>query len=282
MVIRSHLKTKNWLDAADPKPAADQPAHPPAVDSRATAAPGNEMALQRLDTIKPGSVVLIESWDGSHSEKFFVRNSTRSGANHSIQLARGPVADHETGAASEAEDPDYYDVLQIGRQAETETIYRVYRIMAARFHPDNPETGDVDKFLLLKRAYEALSDPDRRAEYDARHQKKADGPMPVFELKDFVNGVEAEANRRLGVLCLLYNQRRQDADHPQVSLLDLENRMSFPREYLNFTMWYLRAKDFVLAADNADFTLTAAGAEYLEANVGKSEILGKILFPSHK
>ena len=44
--------------------------------------------------------------------------------------------------------------------------------------------------------------------------------MAIFELKDFVTGLEAEANRRLGVLSLLYNQRRMDPDHPGVSLLD--------------------------------------------------------------
>ena len=103
--------------------------------------------------------------------------------------------------------------------------------------------------------------------------------MPIFELKDFVTGVEAESNRRLGVLSLLYNQRRIDPEHPAVSLLDLEKRMGFPREYLNFTMWYLRAKQFVMAADNADYALTAAGVDHVEANAAQSEILAKLLNP---
>jgi curved DNA-binding protein CbpA len=183
-------------------------------------------------------------------------------------------------AAAEEEEPDYYDILQIGPQAEAETIHRVYRIMAARFHPDNPETGDIDKFLLLKRAYEVLSDPVRRGEYDARRQEQNAEPMSIFELKDFVTGVEAEANRRLGVLSLLYNQRRQDPDHPGISLLDLERRMGFPREYLSFTMWYLRSKEFVTMADNSDYALTAPGADFAEANISKSEILSRFLLAS--
>jgi hypothetical protein len=89
--------------------------------------------------------------------------------------------------------------------------------------------------------------------------------------------VEAESNRRLGILCLLYNQRRTDPDHPGVSLLDLEKRMGFPREYLSFTMWYLRAKDFATAADNSDYTITAAGADYLESNTPQNEILTKLI-----
>jgi|CZKN01.1.fsa_nt_gi hypothetical protein len=245
------------------------------------AVPGSEVALQRLDTIRPGTVVLIESQDGSHSEEYCVRQSTRNGTTQSIRLVRSPSTDNAAGAEPVAEEPNYYDVLQIGVKAEAETIYRVYRIMAARFHPDNPKTGDVEKFLLLKAAYEVLSDPARRSEYDSRREKQDAEPMPIFELKDFVTGVESEANRRLGVLSLLYNQRRQDPERPAVSLLHLEHLMAFPREYLNFTMWFLRAKGYVTAADNADYTISASGAEFVEANVDKSEVLAQLLFPHH-
>jgi len=239
----------------------------------------NEMALQRIEPIRPGTIVLIESQDGSRTEKYFVRQSSRNGATHSIRVSRTPVPTGE--AEPPVEEPDYYDILQIGPQAEAETVYRVYRIMAARFHPDNPKTGDVEKFLQLKAAYEVLSDPVRRGEYDARRQKQEAEPIPAFELKDFVSGVEAEANRRLGALALLYTQRRQDPDHPAVSLLYLEQRMALPREYLSFTTWYLRSKGYVSAADNQDYTITAEGAEFVEANIGKSEILEELLFPGH-
>jgi len=245
----------------------------------AAAASGNEMALQRIEPIRPGTIVLIESHDGARTEKYFVRQSSRNGATQSIRLVRTPVVTGET--EPEVEEPDYYDILQIGPQAEPETVYRVYRIMAARFHPDNPKTGDVEKFLQLKAAYEVLSDPVRRSDYDARRKKQEAEPIPAFELKDFVSGVEAEANRRLGVLALLYTQRRQDPDHPAVSLLYLEQRMALPREYLSFTTWYLRSKGYVSAADNQDYTITAEGAEFVEANIGKSELLEELLFPGH-
>jgi curved DNA-binding protein CbpA len=146
-----------------------------------------------------------------------------------------------------------------------------------RFHPDNPETGNIETFLQLKRAYEVLSDPEKRTIYDARRDSEKSGPLPVFELRDFVDGVQGEVNRRLGVLCLLYNRRRTDPDHPGISLLDLENRMGFPREYLSFTMWYLRSKNFVTLADNSDYALTAAGADYVESNTTESEPLSKLI-----
>ena len=66
---------------------------------------------------------------------------------------------------------DYYEFLQISPNAEPNTVSRVYRFLAARFHPDIPETGDAEKFVLLKQAYDVLSDPERRAEYDATYKK---------------------------------------------------------------------------------------------------------------
>ncbi|HVZ82912.1 MAG TPA: DnaJ domain-containing protein, partial [Terracidiphilus sp.] len=65
---------------------------------------------------------------------------------------------------------DYYEFLQISPNAEIDTIHRVYRYLAARYHPDNPASADPEKFALLRMAYEVLSDPARRAEYDATYQ----------------------------------------------------------------------------------------------------------------
>ena len=68
---------------------------------------------------------------------------------------------------------DYYEVLQLSAHADAETISRVYRMLAARFHPDNAETGNSEKFIQLCEAHQILSDPEKRARYDARHQTAA-------------------------------------------------------------------------------------------------------------
>jgi DnaJ-class molecular chaperone len=67
---------------------------------------------------------------------------------------------------------DYYELLQISVNADSETIHRVYRIQAQRFHPDNQETGDVKKFRAIVDAYAVLSDPEKRAQYDVFHQQQ--------------------------------------------------------------------------------------------------------------
>jgi curved DNA-binding protein CbpA len=172
---------------------------------------------------------------------------------------------------------DFYEVLQVSQNAEPETIHRVYRIMAARFHPDNPQTGDSERFLLLNDAYEVLSDADKRASYDAARRVGECQPLPAFELKEFVDGIEGEQNRRLGILCLLYNRRRSDMEHPGLSLLDLERLMSFPREYISFAVWYLRDRGFVQMGDNSDYVLTAAGADHVETNSPRNAVFHKLL-----
>ena len=170
---------------------------------------------------------------------------------------------------------DYYEFLQISHHAELATIHRVYRFLASRFHPDNPETGDAEKFVLLKHAFDVLSDPERRAEYDATRQ--VEEPVPMSASIDFMDGIEGELNRRLALLALLYLKRRTNPDAPEVSLAEVELRMGFPRDYLDFTTWYLRSKKYITKADNSDFTLTALGVDFVESNYENIPVLNRLL-----
>ena len=172
---------------------------------------------------------------------------------------------------------DYYEFLQISPNAEPATIQRVYRFLAGRLHPDNPETGDAEKFLLLKQAYDLLSDPDRRAEYDSAYKSQPVQSTPLSETIDFMDDIEGELNRRVAVLAVLYIQRRTNPYAPEVSLADVEARMGFPRDYLQFTMWYLRSKNYIMQADNADFTLTATGVDFVESNRDNVPVLDRLL-----
>ena len=172
---------------------------------------------------------------------------------------------------------DYYEVLQISRNADPETIHRVYRIMVSRFHPDNPRTGDPERFQLLRRAYHVLSDGERRAEYDRTFSWVETRTLPIFELKEFVDNIDGEKHRRLGILSLLYHRRRINEQQPGVSVLDLEQRMGIPREHLNFTLWYLKAKQYVRFEDNSDFALTVEGVDYLESHSLQNTIVRELL-----
>lgn len=62
----------------------------------------------------------------------------------------------------------HYDTLGLGREATPEEIKRAFRSLARRLHPDVAHDADsTSKFLEVKEAYEVLSDPERRRDYDA-------------------------------------------------------------------------------------------------------------------
>jgi len=63
---------------------------------------------------------------------------------------------------------DYYEVLEINRNASQEEIKKAYRKMALKYHPDkNPNNKQAEeKFKEAAEAYEILSDPQKKARYD--------------------------------------------------------------------------------------------------------------------
>lgn len=172
---------------------------------------------------------------------------------------------------------DYYEMLQVSPNAEQETIQRVFRMLAARYHPDNPHTGSATMFLRLNEAYRILGEPKGRLAYDMEYQLRRTEPMGVFHLAEFAGGIDGEENRRLGILCLLYKQRRTNPDHAGMSILDLENLMSIPREHLMFSLWYLKEKNLVRMDEGSDYVMTAEGADKVEATLPSHTILYNLL-----
>lgn len=64
---------------------------------------------------------------------------------------------------------DYYEVLGVARDADPKTIKNAFRKLAMKYHPDHNKAPDAEeKFKEIAEAYAVLSDPDKRAKYDAR------------------------------------------------------------------------------------------------------------------
>jgi curved DNA-binding protein len=162
---------------------------------------------------------------------------------------------------------DYYEVLQISPNAEPDTVHRVYRLLAQRFHPDNKQTGSETRFRHISEAYSVLSDAAKRAKYDVTYNaRRQDRLRLVANATQDENDFDAEQLVRLAVLEVLYTRRRTDPGEPGVFILDIEKLLGRPREHLQFTVWYLAQKEFLRTSDDSRLTITAGGVEHLEAN----------------
>jgi curved DNA-binding protein CbpA len=159
---------------------------------------------------------------------------------------------------------DYYDALQLSPMADQDTIHRVFRILAQRYHPDNQETGNEEQFKNLLAAYQVLSNPEQRAAYDARRLSADPGRWRIFSSFKATQGVESERRKRKGILALLYARRVLQPEQPHMTLREMEELLGCPREHLEFSLWYLKENALVARTDNARYSITAKGVDRAE------------------
>lgn len=162
---------------------------------------------------------------------------------------------------------DYYETLQISPNADPDTVQRVFRLLAQRFHPDNKETGNEARFREIQAAYAVLSDPEKRARYDVTHQQQRHARWRLVSSgAQSENEFEGELIARLTLLEALYTRRRVEPGSPTLYSTELESLLGRPREHLEFTIWYLAQRKFVTRDDQSRLMITADGVDYLEQN----------------
>ena len=156
---------------------------------------------------------------------------------------------------------DYYEILQVGQNADLETIERVFRLLAKRYHPDNLESGDNERFREVHDAFEVLADPELRAEYDVQYDRNKSLQWSIFEQGSAIGGQEEDRRIFRGVLALLYAARRKNPRSGGLGAVDLERMLGVPREHLEFPNWYLKKKGWVEVLDSGQFAITVEGID---------------------
>jgi curved DNA-binding protein CbpA len=164
---------------------------------------------------------------------------------------------------SDSQFTDYYELLQVSPNADAGTIDRVFRHLAKRYHPDNPQTGDADHFHLLMDAHRTLTDAEKRAAYDSRYQQGVARQWSLIEEAAGYGSDEGDQVLRERLLALLYVQRRRDVMNPSMGHIQLEKLLACPAEHLEFHIWYLKEKKYVERTDQG-FAITADGIDYAE------------------
>lgn len=156
---------------------------------------------------------------------------------------------------------DYYEFLEMSPNANSETVERIFRYFAMRYHPDNQQTGNEARFSEIVEAHNVLRDPVKRAQYDIAYQEHSGLRLKLAEEASDAKGVERDAVVQAKLLSLLYVKRRQDVTNPGIGDVELERLSGCPREHLEFHLWYMKAKGWISRIENGTIAITVEGVD---------------------
>jgi curved DNA-binding protein CbpA len=160
-----------------------------------------------------------------------------------------------------AQNRDLYDILEVSPNASQETIERMFRYFAQRYHPDRKDTGDVERFRQIVEAYDTLKEPESRAKYDSRHRTNLDYQWSLFEEAGDKDNFENDNLIQERILSVLYTKRKRDSREPGLGPIHLERLTGCPQEILDFHVWYLRDKGWITRLENGLVAITADGVD---------------------
>ncbi|HSH76028.1 MAG TPA: DnaJ domain-containing protein [Longimicrobiales bacterium] len=158
---------------------------------------------------------------------------------------------------------DHYEALQLSPSADPETVERVYRLLAKRYHPDNKVSGDAERFKEIREAHDVLSDPDNRASYDASYETERKQQWQIFDQANASGDRDDDQRLFQGILSLLYIARRRDPERAGMAPAHLERLLGVPSEHLTFPLWYLKKRNYVEILENGLMAISVDGIDKL-------------------
>ena len=180
---------------------------------------------------------------------------------------------------------DYYEDLQISPNADLETIGRVYRLLAKRYHPDNKETGNIDKFATINEAHHVLSTPEKRAAYDVTYEEKKIHQWQAISKVSSPNKYDEDIHSRRCLLSILYIKCRENSSDSGIGLWRLEKMLGWPENLIKFHFWYLKEKGHIKRNESGELEITASGVDMVEQDglvLGKTLLLSESTEENHR
>jgi hypothetical protein len=159
---------------------------------------------------------------------------------------------------------DYYELLQLSPNADAETMEHTFRYFAKKFHPDNAESANTDRFRQIVEAHRTLSDPETRAGYDAKYQDYWNRKWRIASEASNSSAFSDDQITRERLLSLLYVQRRRYMTSPGIGGHEMARLLCTPPELVEFHLWYLKAKGWVERLETGLLAITAAGVDEVE------------------
>ena len=165
---------------------------------------------------------------------------------------------------------NHYEALGIEATATMYEIERSFRQLALRYHPDNQTTGDREKFDCILEAHRTLGVASLRAQYHADHFDRlpplvdeAANDAPPDEGEAFIDGlgIDRDVAIQNHILTLLYQRRRHSIREPGMGEQELEELSGCPPEHLEFHLWYLKAKGWVMKQADGLMSITIEGVD---------------------
>lgn len=158
---------------------------------------------------------------------------------------------------------DHYEILQVSPRADRDTIERVFRFLTNRFHPDNRETGDAERFSEIVDAYEVLSSASKRAQYDLSYERVRESRWKLFSRETTSDDIATDTRIRLAIMSILYIVRRNNPAQPGVGPVELERLLECPEPVVRFHCWYLRENNWIARLDTGHLAISALGVDRL-------------------